>query len=1097
MTFNVNNLNNIPLGSPYLDDLNNDNNVDNQNVNGDLNVHHSNQPANHLSLDPVNNNEEQQVNNNPVNQDEALNNAVNKNDNVNNQLKGNIIAVNNNMEVAHDWSFSDAKGLKEITSHAALKIKENIEGKQRLEQLKSDVTTRFQEKVDLLDKEINALDEKISQLAEGDPKKETLLNQKDKYLHMKESFVAKKNKILVNIDKLMEARAKISSGIPSKFEDANPVDSLNKIKRSLRVFRYEVQSIASDKNLKVEKMNVLESAFRAIQHFFKKGNVSHHVTASEVDNVIKCEKDLFKAIEEVNVGLDGRKKIDLGNGLSFDSNLNETLEVSHQTNNQIRNFLKAEKEAESIRNLFRNITEKGGSRKVEFSVSAGAMIGLGLEVSEASIKANVKFTVSANVNASGKNGPIDVTYTYSPSVQAGVSFKGGKKSEYAGLSADANVGASYSYSSTRTYETMDDFILDANNNKLARAKPIGEMILGAGKLLYGVVKLGVKKAGAHKGDVTKTNLQYLEQLRQRNMIGQADSFLLRRRNPNITKTRTVHTINFDASASVKASIKKDIFDVGLGLSAKHSRDVKVTSRAYSPFAKTLRNAVDLNTLNALKIKNPVDNTDLPIVSADQLSNNYKQLLLDVGSKTKLTGNDARVFANNIRNLMISAEIARRNGQISDEVCDKLFLQFSNFDVKIPMSIYREYLMDFHQGATPAKKRTFIEESFKFTVLPNMMKDVDTNTKNITGTIGDEVLQSEIKGLTQEYRNKLNLDTNIKLGVTFESPNAKDPRPWENRDKVTIDVNMNKSIIVNQLIECITKTIEKRVKKDNKVEQGGAKKLKDEFAKEILPNIVIGFANEGVKNHIMEWMGKSENVEKLAMYAINNKSETIESLVNKLDFCIKHNKDLSKLTPDELKEQTVAKLYGSSSKISSEHTNNKSVSFSIIDGKLETISVKTTKTDKFSVNIEPKGVSVAPTFSLSYSVSESVIDRNITVNSSLLTLLGQTEGKILSDNTLNPSYKTEGVKNLIANNFYATKKVFTNLTKSPEAQKLFNDAKLIAAENNDIDTKNLLDNAWIECSNLNENSNKDDIVNSGSKLLIAMTLAYRSNLPAIE
>ena len=1094
MSFNVNNLHQIPQGRPIFNDLDNDN----QNVNGDNNVRHSYNPVNHPRLDPVVNNELPKVDNQPPHEDNALNQAVNNNNNVNHEPQGQIIAANHQMQVGHDWSFADAKGLKEITANAASKIKENIEGKQRLEQLKRDVTTHFQEKAALLNKEIIKLDEQINQLKKDDPKKAVLENQIAKNIKMIESFEPKKNEILGNIDKLMAARAKISSGIPSKFDDANPADALNKIKRSLRVFRYEVQSIASDKKLNVEKMNVLESAFRSIQHFFKKGSVSHHVTSSEIDNVIKYEKEIIKQIDTVNLGLDENKKITLGNDFKFDSNLNETLEVSHQTNNQIRNFQKAEKEAESIRNVFRHIAEKGGSRKVEFSVSAGAMFGLGLEVSEASVKANAKFTVSANVNCLGKNGQVDVTYTYSPSLQGGISFKGGKESKYAGLSADGNAGLSYSYSSTRTYPTMDDFVLDAKNNKLTRSKPVGEMILGAvllpGKFLYGVGKLGVKKLGAHTGDVNKTNLQYLEQLKQRNMIAQADSCLLKRANPNIIATRTVHSVDLSAGGSVKANLSKDVLDIGLGLNIKHSRDLKVTSKSFSPFAKTVRNTVDVDTLKGLNRTHPVNDTEVPLVKADQLSSKFNQILLDLGSKRSLKGSEARVFANNIRNLIISAEVARRNGEITDENCDKLLQKFSNFDVRIPVATYREYLMDFQEGASAAKKRTTIEESYTFTVLPNMMKSIDEQTKHLTGSIGGDILQSEIKQVAGEYRNKLNLDTNIKIGVTFESPNAKDPRPWENRDKVTIDLNMNKSMLVNQLIEGITKTVQKHVKNDKTVEHGVAKQLKSEVAKEILPSVVVGFASEGVKNNIMQWMTKSEHVDTLANYVIKNQSSTIEDIVNRLDFCIKHNKDLSKLTPEELKNETVAKLYGDSSKIQGEHSANKSVSFSLVDGNLETISVKTTTTDKFGVNIEPKGVGIAPTFNLSYSISESVKDRSFFVNFSLLTLLSQTEGKILSDPTLNPSYKTEGVKNVIANNFYATKKVFTNITKNPEAQKLFNDAKLIAAEKNDIVTKKLLDDAWMECANLNENSNKDDIVNSGSKLLIAMTLAYRSNLP---
>ena len=179
--------------------------------------------------------------------------------------------------------------------------------------------------------------------------------------------------------------------------------------------------------------------------------------------------DKFAEIRDKLRAMDPAVRPTMPKGIWIGDVAGKALDLSHLTNDRIRDFQDADGATCVLREIVGPIAEKGGSRKVEFNVGVGALIGLGFSSAlTAGVRAGARFRVVGEISCGGPGRAIEVTFRLAGGLEAKGGVKAGKDSEFlpgAGAKAEGSVGGEVSHFTTRSYRTLADFLLDANRNK--------------------------------------------------------------------------------------------------------------------------------------------------------------------------------------------------------------------------------------------------------------------------------------------------------------------------------------------------------------------------------------------------------------------------------------------------------------------------------------------------------------------------------------------------------------------------------------------------------------------------------------------------------
>ena len=150
----------------------------------------------------------------------------------------------------------------------------------------------------------------------------------------------------------------------------DPNKALAQIRKTMRVFRFELQQELAKVGHDAGKMDLPEEALRTIQHAFTFG------VGSKVSETFARLLSLEARFDEALDGLlDRLRALDPANavpeppaGIRLADVVGDALELSHRTNERIRDFQVAAATESTLRGIVGPLVEKGGSRKVEFTV---------------------------------------------------------------------------------------------------------------------------------------------------------------------------------------------------------------------------------------------------------------------------------------------------------------------------------------------------------------------------------------------------------------------------------------------------------------------------------------------------------------------------------------------------------------------------------------------------------------------------------------------------------------------------------------------------------------------------------------------------------
>ncbi|MBE6424227.1 hypothetical protein [Succinivibrio dextrinosolvens] len=1125
--------NQIPLENQNEEVLNNGNNVQNQQVNNDENhienehnqnvqhnnlnntveLHdqgleyallnnnlHLNVQANHaLSfsanheiavLDNIENNNQNVNNNQVVNNNQNINNnqVVNNNQNINNNQSvnnnlvgaGNPVALGNPVEEGKDWNFNEAEGMKEVAKNAVENIKKEVSGEAKINELLENLSSRLEAE------------------RAAHPNSNVIAQLEHTYEDIK-----------VVLEDLKNARQSLTTGLDSGLDTTDPLKALSQIRKSLRVFRYETQVSLSKQGIQTQKMGIMEGGLRRIQNFFTFG-VGKHINENDISSITELEtllnekllsfNDKLKALN-VNVSANGNvnananadvELIYLPDNFLFKTTINDTLEVSHRTNDQIRLFQDKSRSNAYLQEMLKNVSEKGVSRKVEFTVGAGALIGLGFpETVTAGVRVGARLKIIADMKGEGPGKPITVTYRIGGGLEGKLMTKFGNDSVVAGLKAEAGGSVLVTHFTTRKYANADDVIRDAKNCKLATSRTVGSAIWGAVKSVGGFFgNLGVKAfrfMGRHSGEVLQTNQVYLESLKARGYAGQLDSVLAKRANPMIIAENTGYTSHFSANISAGIGLFGDALSLKGSISGEHQRDFKVQSKFFAPVAKLIREQTDTAHLESMLREDPVSETAENIVAAADIENQYNELIAQTKSNPPKNDKEWSSFANKIRTLLISVEHGYRSGDFSREMADRLLNRFSNPEIKMPNKIFREYMMDGTGDGKPAKKRNSFSAQLKVGVFEN-------TTKGMTSEITNGIVKGVADGVIQQGRKEIGLDSTFGYSFSSEKPVGNDPRPWENVVKTNHSIVVSANAPIKAIIDFVTKVSEQNHKALDPAEQQTKTEILKDVGKDVVKStlenegksalvaLIISSAKEGAKAAVINWLKDPENLSKVITFALDHAGEAFEAVVNVVEWVAEH---------PELASNLVDHFMALKDGISSDTNRTKTINLSYVDGSLESVNVSSTTTTKIGVNVEPLGVGVGVAFDMSYSVSETVKDRSISIGTSLNSLLEKTENTLLTDVSL-VSGSGEALKNYLSRNITGIKSLLPELKKAgSKSQDIIERSKTAAG--GDQELINRINDANIKINNLTATSTDDEIVDAFHDLLIPVTLAYRSQL----
>jgi len=919
-------------------------------------------------------------------------------------------------------------------------------------------------------------------------------------------FDAYKNFKMVMAE-LEAARSALMAAVKTGEGCDDPYKSLEQILKTMRVFRYDMQVELNKRGHAAGKMDFYEGGLRDIQHAFTFGVGSK--VKETFARVVELENSFKEAISSVRNCLHELDRTKLPpqapRELWLSAVVGDALELSHQTNDRIRAFRIEYERDWVLREIVSPIAKKGGSRKVEFTCGVGALIGLGFSAAfTAGVRAGARFTVIGDIQSSGPGTPLNVTYRIAMGAEAKAVVKAGDEFVFAEAKAEASAGAEISGFVTRSYPTVEDLIRDAGRCKLATSRTIPGVIWGGIKSLgFSIGRLGrsvFRWLGRKSGDVMQAASGYLESLKARGLAGMLDRLLARQANPYVSAESEGMTVKISGKAVASGSVGAGVTKLAAAGTVAREVDCKVKTHSYIPIGRAAREAKTISALNALMLPGPDGGNPQPVrrFPAANSQELYNMLDYELGlavreaqdvSKKRLGISlfaDKRGFAiaaNKIRSLLLSAELACREGRLPREAVDTLYVRYSNPKVKFPPDIYREYFLTGSGAAKPAKIRNSASASFQ---VGFFTAETDSLTSDIANPIGKALAQGGVK----EMRHQTGLDQKFEYRFSSEKPVKKDadPRPWENVTKTKHSLAITASTPIRVLLEAITRTekndgerLENKTKSPAKdAVVASAKDIAEDAAKgaffAALPGLLLSGVKASAYAAVKSWLDDKENFRKLVIFCMENLGTTLEVLVGVVEWAIDHPDAVIQLTAMAMGTTGI-----------SESERNKVVTWSYIDGKIDTISISSERSSKLGINVDPLGVGLGVGFDLSYTVTESVKDRSWMPNPTLVGLLEKSEMFLFGETGIELSGGGEEFKMFLSRNALGVEKMLRTL-RDPKQVEIYLKAQLQAS--GDFELQERLQNAWLAVQRLPDDATLDAKVDAAHKLLVAMTLAYR-------
>lgn len=902
---------------------------------------------------------------------------------------------------------------------------------------------------------------------------------------------------------LRNARASLMDAVDIGKDCPTPEKALEKIQKTMRVFRYELQKELGKLGHEAGKMSFNEGNLRAIQHALTFGVKSN--VAETFARVMELETRYNAAIADVRNRLREMDRTRLPpvppQNLMLASVADDALQLSHITNDRIREFQAEQSTESTLRAVVGQIAEKGGSRRVEFTVGAGAMLGLGFsEAFVAGLRVGARFKMVGEIESEGKGSSLNVTFRISGGVEAKGIVKAGEESTLAGARAEATAGADLARFTTRTYPSLEDLILDAKRCKLATSRSVPDVIVGGLKSLgKGIGALGTKFfrwLGRKSGEIKQSAGEYLQSLKSRGIAGALDRLLMKNANPQISAERGGAVVQVRGNATASTSVGSDISTFSVSGNISHEREFNVSSVSFVPIERAVREAKDIDALDKLMLPGPAGGNPRPV---DEIRSNVPGQLFEVfeglfekaireaeEKENSFIFTDTIGFAlaaNKIRSLLLSTELAVRQGRLSRDDADTLMARYANPPVKFPLDIYREYLQVGSGVAKPPKIRTSASASFEMGLFTS-------STNSMTSGITNDFGKALANGAVKELRHQIGLDTKFEYRYNAEKP-AKpdsDPRPWENVKKSKHSVAITASAPIRILMEAITRTVANggerlENKSDTPLADGvitAAKELPADAIKatigSAMPGLILATVKASALAAVKSWLSNEENIVKLVLFALDHLDDALELIVDAVVWAVDH--------PDAVK-LIVATAQGTD--FISKGERNKVFSWSYVDGKLDTITVESEKSNKIGLNVDPMGVGVGAGFDISYSVTESLKDRSWMPNPTLLGLLEKSEMFLFGESGMEPSGGGQAFKLFLSRNATGVAKMLDSIV-SPRNVEIYQRAQ--AQAQGDFDLQDKLQTAWREALDVPRDAPLDVKVDAAHKLLVALTLAYR-------
>ncbi|MBQ9727081.1 MAG: hypothetical protein IJV65_06210 [Kiritimatiellae bacterium] len=916
------------------------------------------------------------------------------------------------------------------------------------------------------------------------------------------------------LGELIEVRTALMDAVKDGSDCKDPAEALAQIRKTMRVFRYELQKALAAAGHEAGKMGFNEGNLRAIQNAFTFGVGSK--VAETFARVVEFEARFDAAVADLRNRLHELDRAALPPvpppGLKLANAAGDALELSHRTNERIRDFQDAYATESTLRGIVGPLAEKGGSRKVEFTVGVGALFGLGFsEALTAGVRAGARFRIVGEIEAPGKGRPISVTFRIAGGIEAKGVAKAGADPDnsVAGAKGEISGGGEISHFTTRTYPTLEDLILDAKRCKLATSRTLGGAIWGGIKAIgLSIGKLGTtffRWLGRKSGEVKLDNAQYLESLKTRGVAGKLDRLLAKRANPVVAAERSGWTAKISGKASAGVELGAGVAKLSFGGAAGYERDFHVVSTSFVPLARAAREAKDADALRALMRPGPDGGEPRPVerfrgggekgVYAS-LELSFEDALREAEAAEKNSGplsTDTAGFAraaNRIRSLLLATELAAREGDLPRAEADRLLSRYSNPSVKFPPDVYREYFLEGSGAAKPAKIRESGSVAFEF----SLFKD---STDSLTAGIGSSIGKALADGAVKELRHQAGLDTKVEYRFTAERP-AKpgaDPRPWENAEKTTHALAITASTPARIVVEALTRSIANKGERVENKSPNLAKETAKDLAGDIatdtlkgtlyatLPGLILAGVKETAVAAAKKWLSDPENVAKLVTFALDHLEDAFNLVLDVVEFVAEH---------PGLTLHAVAMALGTESTSGSERL--KVVKWSFLDGELDTISVHSEMTSKIGVNVDPVGVGVGVGFDLSYSVTESVKDRDWQPRPTLVGLLAKSEEFLFGETGIEPSGGGQEFKLWLSRRARGVEHMLGTLSE-PKNRGIYERA--LAQAQGDFELQARLQDAWRAVQNLPADATPDAKVDAAHELLVALTLAFRSAPPDAE
>ena len=994
-------------------------------------------------------------------------------------------AANHDIAFGHDWDLNSPKGMLETAQKAIANIKTVITGEEKFAAFKCTLDDAVRNAI-----EANG--------ALGDAERTDLLQ------------LLTECKTVMN--ELQAVRAELTAAVKDGSGVPDPRKGLDQVRKTLRVFRYEMQCELAKRGHDIGKMGFNEGNLRSLQNAFT------FFVGSKVEETFARVMELEQRLDETFASL--RNALHAANravpppqmpaDVKIAGAAGEALELSHLTNDRIRDFQDMDATASTLRGIVGPMAEKGGSRKVEFTLGVGALIGLGFsEAFTAGVRVGARLRVIGEIDAPGKGQAISVTYRVAGGAEVKGGIKAGDESFSPEAKAEASAGLEVSHFTTRTYQTLDDLILDAKRCKLATSRTVGAAVVGGIKSLgVSIYRLGRKFfrwLGRKSGEVKQDNFAYLQSLKARGIAGGLDRLLAKRANPVIVAERKGWTVRGQAEAGVSASVMEDVIDLGLSANAAREKDYRVKSRAYMPIARVARNAPDIATLHALMRPGPEGGLAGPVTHYNGMTPNdvfrsiethfdeviregkeVSERRIGYSGDPDMVGM-ARV-ANELRSLILATELAVREGKISREAADTLLERYSNPPFRFPPAIFREYMMTENGVAKPAKIRNSASVKLKVGLFTGW-------SDGLTGDVSNSIVKAVADGAVKEMRHQIGLDTTFQYRFSSEKPAqpGADKRPWENTVKTTHELAITASTPIRIIMDAITRTVVNKGERLENKSKSVAKDTAKGVVKGLAADIPLGTANSTAIGLILacvkesalaaakKWLSKPENITKLLLFIIDHAEETFDTILNVVEWACEHP------TATQL---ILGTIKGTS--LVSEAERAKVVKWSFVDGELNSIAVYSEVSSKLGVNIDPVGVAVGVGFDLSYSVTESVKERDVVPRPTLTMLMEKGEQFLFGETGLGRPGTGQPFKNWLARNAMGVEHMLANMMSDANRLKTMElYAQAMLAADGDMELQQRLQDAWHAVQDLPADATLDAKVDAAHELVTAMVLAFRT------